>query len=239
MKQSASILTPKDKKYLRKVSRYLQSYGLKQGDIELLEIEDGYEIYEISDIRFDRVTNLSNNYSVEVPEGLIPILEKIVVAGQKRQNDINIPEYTDYGRVEIEIDCVSSEIRLLHYIVYTEAGNGGNLEFSTENDEIGMDIFNSIRENCTEVEPIMELRYNGSGDSGYLEDRFENGEPVTGPVEDWCERQLSRNFGGWEINEGSQGDFIFNMENNTAELNHTWNEQNSTTTTLFEEEFGK
>jgi len=239
MKQSTSILTPEDKKYLRKVSRYFQSYGLKQGNIELLEIEDGYEIYEISDIRFDRVTNLSNNYSVEVPEGLIPILEKIVVAGQKRQNDINIPEYTDYGRVEIEIDCVSSEIRLLHYIVYTEAGNGGNLEFSTENDEIGMDIFNSIRENCTEVEPIMELRYNGSGDSGYLEDRFENGEPVTGPVEDWCERQLSRNFGGWEINEGSQGDFIFNMENNTAELNHTWNEQNSTTTTLFEEEFGK
>ena len=239
MKQSISILTPEDKKYLRKVSRYLQSYGLKQGDIELLELEDGNEIYEISDIRFDRVTNLSNNYSVEVPEGLIPILEKIVVAGQKRQNDINIPEYTDYGRVEIEIDCVSSEIRLLHYILYTEAGSGGNLEFSTENDEIGMDIFNSIRENCTEVEPIMELRYNGSGDSGYLEDRFENGEPVTGPVEDWCERQLSRNFGGWEINEGSQGDFIFNMENNTAELNHTWNEQNSTTTTLFEEEFGK
>lgn len=239
MEQSISILTPEDKKYLRKVSRYLQSYGLQRGDIELLELEDGYEIYEISDIRFDRVTNFSNNYSVEVPEGLIPILEKIVVAGQKRQDDIDFPDYVNYGRVEIEIDCVSSEITLLHYITYTEAGNGGNLEFSAENDEIGMEVFNSIREYCTEVEPIMELRYNGSGDSGYLEDRFENGEPVPGPVENWCERELSRNFGGWGNNEGSEGNFIFNMGNNTAELNHTWNEQNSTTTTLFEGEFGK
>jgi len=239
MEQSISILTPEDKKYLRKVSRYLQSYGLQRGDIELLELEDGNEYYEISDIRFDRVTNFSNNYSVEVPEGLIPILEKIVVAGQKRQDDIDFPDYVDYGRIEIEIDCVSSEIRLIHYIAYTEAGNGGQLEFSAEDDGIGMEVFNSIREYCTEVEPIMEVRYNGSGDSGYLEDRFENGEPVPGPVEDWCERKLSRNFGGWGNNEGSQGDFIFNMENNTAELNHTWNEQNSKTTTLFEEEFGK
>jgi len=239
MEQSISILTPEDKKYLRKVSRYLQSYGLQRGDIELLELEDGYEIYEISDIRFDRVTNFSNNYSVEVPEGLIPILEKIVVAGQKRQDDIDFPDYVNYGRIEIEIDCVSSEITLLHYITYTESVTEGDLEFSTEDDEISMDVFNSIKENCTDVEPLMELRYNGSGDSGYLEDRFENGEPVPGPVENWCEIQLSRNFGGWENNEGSEGNFIFNMENNTAELNHTWNEQNSTTTTLFEGEFGK
>jgi hypothetical protein len=239
MKQSISILTPEDKKYLRKVSRYLQSYGLQRGDIDLLELEDGNEYYEISDIRFDRVTNLSNNYSVEVPEGLIPILQKIVVAGQKRQDDIDFPDYVNYGRIEIEIDCVSSEIRLFHYIVYTDAGGGGSIEYSAAEDEISMDVFNSIRENCTEVEPFMEVTYNGSGDSGYLEDRFENGEPVTGPVEDWCYRELSRNFGGWENNEGSQGNFIFNMENNTAELNHTWNEQNSITTTLFEGEFGK
>jgi hypothetical protein len=162
-----------------------------------------------------------------------------MVTGQKRQDDIDFPDYVNYGRIEIEIDCVSSEITLLHYITYIEAGNGRNLEFSAENDEIGMEVFNSIREYCTEVEPIMELKYNGSGDSGYLEDRFENGEPVPGPVENWCEIQLSRNFGSWGDNEGSEGNFIFNMENNTAELNHTWNEQNSTTTTLFEGEFGK
>ena len=214
MKQSASILTPEDKKYLRKVSRYLQSYGLKQGDIELLELEDGNEYYDISDIDFDGITHLSNNYSVELPEGLRPILEKIVAAGQKRQDNIDFPEYIDYGRIELEIDCTNNEIRLIHYIVYTETGDGNHLEFSVEDDEISMDVFNSIRENCTEVEPLMEVRYNGSGDSGYLEDRFENGEPLPGPVENWCERQLSRNFGGWENNEGSQEHYLKkNLEN--------------------------
>jgi hypothetical protein len=86
----------------------------------------------------------------------------------------------------------------------------------------------------------MELRYNGSEGGGYIEDRFENGVPVTGTVEDWCERALEDNFRGWENSEeGCQGFFLFNMRNNTAELHHTYNERNNITTTLFEEEFGK
>ena len=233
-----SILTPEDKKYLRKVSRYLQSYQLKQGDIEIIELEDGYDAYNVSDIDFSNITNFSNNYSVEVPEGLDPIINKIVVAGEKNQDKIDFPDNIDYGRIEIEIDIINSEIRLIHYMVYTEAADGSSVEY-TIGDGIGLDVFNSIREESTDVESIMELRYNGSGDSGYMEDRFENGTPVTGTVEDWCERALSYSFGGWENNEGSQGYFLFNMENNTAELHHTYNEQNNITTTLFEEEFGK
>ena len=238
MEQSMQILTEDEKKYLRKVSRYLQSYQLRQGDIEIVELEDGLEVYNVSDIDFNRVTNFSNNYSVEVPEGLVPIIKKIVAAGERNQDKIDFPNYIDYGRVEIEIDIIKSEIRLIHFIAYTEAGDTSSVEY-TIGDGIGLDVFNSIREESTDVEPIMELRYNGSGDSGYFEDRFENGTPVTGTVEDWCERALSNNFGGWENNEGAQGYFLFNIQNNTAELHHEYNEQNSITTTLFEEEYGK
>lgn len=238
MEQSMSILTPEDKKYLRRISRYLESYELRQGDIEIIELEDGYDAYNVSDIDFSRITNFSNNYSVEVPEGLDPIIRKIVVAGEKNQDKIDFPDYIDYGRIEVEIDIINSEIRLIHYMVYTEAADGSSVEY-TVGDGIGLDVFNSIREESTDVESIMELRYSGGGDSGYMEDRFENGTPVTGTVEDWCERALSYSFGGWENNEGSQGYFLFNMENNTAELHHTYNEQNNITTTLFEEEFGK
>lgn len=238
MKQSMSILTPEEKKYLRRISRYLESYELRQGNIEIVELEDGYVVYNVSDINFDEVTNFSNNYSAEVPEGLVPIIKKIVAAGEKNQDKIDFPDYIDYGRIEIEIDIINSEIRLIHYIVYTEAADGSIVEY-TIGDGIGLDVFNSIREESTDVEPFMELRYNGSGDSGYMEDRFENGVPVTGTIEDWCERALSYSFGGWENNEGSQGYFLFNMENNTAELHHTYNEQNNVTTTLFEEEYGK
>ena len=239
MEQNMSILTPEDKKYLRKVSRYLQSYDLSQGDIEIVELENGYEVYKTSEINFDRVTNFYNSYSVEVPEGLMPIIEKIVAAGERNQDKVNIPDYIDYGRIEIEIDSKNKEIRLIHYMVYTEASDGNSLEFTTEDNDIGIDVFNSIREESTDVDPIMELRYNGSDGSGYMEDRFENGVPVTGTVEDWCERALSDNFGDWENDAGSQGFFLFNMRNNTAELHHTYNEKNNTITTLFEEEFGK
>ena len=62
MKQNMSILTPEDKKYLRRVSRYLESYGMSQGDIEIIELEDGYQVYETSNISFDRITNFSNNF---------------------------------------------------------------------------------------------------------------------------------------------------------------------------------
>lgn len=235
-----SILTPEEKKYLRRISRYLESYELRQGNIEIVELEDGYEVYNVSDINFDGVTNFSNNYSAEVPEGLVPIIKKIVAAGEKNQDKIDFPDYIDYGRIEIEIDIINSEIRLIHYIVYTEAADESSVEY-TIGGGIGLDVFNSIREESTDVfvEPVMELRYNGSGDSGYMEDRFENGVPVTGTIEDWCGRALSYSFGGWENNEGSQGYFLFNMVNNTAELHHTYNEQNNATTTLFEEEYGK
>jgi hypothetical protein len=234
-----SILSPEDKKYLRKISRYLESYELSQGDIEIVELEYSYEVYKTSDINFDRVTNFYNNYSVEVPEGLIPIIKKILIAGERNQDKIDFPDYIDYGRIEIEIDSKNKEIRLIHYMVYTQASDGNSLEFTIEDNDIGIDVFNSIREESTDFESIMELRYNGSDGGGYMEDRFENGVPVTGTVEDWCERALSYNFGGWENDEGSQGFFLFNMRNNTAELHHTYNERKNITTTLFEEEFGK
>jgi len=239
MEQSMSILSPEDKKYLRKISRYLESYELSQGDIEIVELEYSYEVYKTSEINFDRVTNFYNNYSVEVPEGLIPIIKKILIAGERNQDKIDFPDYIDYGRIEIEIDSKNKEIRLIHYMVYTQASDGNSLEFTIEDNDIGIDVFNSIREESTDFESIMELRYNGSDGGGYMEDRFENGVPVTGTVEDWCERALSYNFGGWENDEGSQGFFLFNMRNNTAELHHTYNERKNITTTLFEEEFGK
>ncbi len=45
------------------------------------------------------------------------------------------------------------------------------------------------------------------------------------------------NYGGWEINEGSQGYFIFDLKNKTVELNHTMNVEESESKTLYEEKF--
>jgi len=83
----------------------------------------------------------------------------------------------------------------------------------------------------------LTLKYNGGGDSGYIESDFENGEPSPGAVEEWCYQQLSDNFGGWEINEGSQGEFQFDFNEKTVILQHTYNTMLDETNTIWEEEF--
>jgi hypothetical protein len=49
---------------------------------------------------------------------------------------------------------------------------------------------------------------------------------------------LEEHYGGWEINEGSDGSFIFNFNDSTIELNLTYNEEYNVSNTLYEESFG-
>ena len=56
-------------------------------------------------------------------------------------------------------------------------------------------------------------------------------------MEDWCYTQLENNFGGWEINEGSDGKFMFNFNDMIIVLEHTYNTEENATDTLFEESF--
>ena len=84
----------------------------------------------------------------------------------------------------------------------------------------------------------IRVDFNGGGDSGYLEGDFsETRDGVPTEIEDWCYNQLSDNFGGWEINEGSDGQFIFDFENRTIHLEHTFNTEENESETLYEENF--
>jgi hypothetical protein len=81
------------------------------------------------------------------------------------------------------------------------------------------------------------LKYNGGGDSGYIESNFESGQPVPPEIEEWCYQELEENFGGWEINEGSQGEFQFYFDKKYVILSHAYNIEESISNTLWEEEF--
>jgi hypothetical protein len=45
--------------------------------------------------------------------------------------------------------------------------------------------------------------------------------------------------GGWEINEGSQGTFYFDLEKREVTLEHQYNTEENSNFTLFEESFTK
>ena len=72
------LLTPEEKKYLDRISRYIQSMGEKEVSIDI-EANDYDSQTEISDIDWETVTQFDNNYrnSMDIPSGFIEILQKI------------------------------------------------------------------------------------------------------------------------------------------------------------------
>ena len=231
---SQNILTPEEKKYLGKVSRYLASLGMNYGEINFeMEPEEDEIAYNPKDFP----THFDNNYTAEIPDGLVPILKKIIdyVDDEGLHSELPDDGEIDYQRFEITIDSVKKEISLTHTYNFLTEGDSQGVEYDDmieEWEEKGVFNDTSIPE-----DNYLVLRYNGGGDSGYIESDFENGEPSPGEVEEWCYQQLEDNFGGWEINEGSQGEFQFDFNEKTVILSHTYNIEESKSNTLWEEKF--
>jgi hypothetical protein len=229
-----NILTPEEKKYLGKIARYLSSLGMRFGEINF-EMEPDDE--EISYDPNDFPTYFDNNYNAEIPDGLVPILKRIIDYFDDADLYSNLPDGSDidYQRFEITIDGVKREISLTHIYSFFSEGDSTGIEYDDmieEWEEKGVFDDVSIPE-----DGYLVLKYNGGGDSGYIESDFENGEPAPGAVEEWCYQQLSDNFGGWEINEGSQGEFQFDFNEKTVILSHTYNTMVDESNTIWEEEF--
>jgi len=231
---SQNILTPEEKKYLGKVSRFLRSMGMNLGEItfEMEPDEEG-----ISYNPKDFPTHFENNYTAEIPDGLVPILKKIIdyVDDDGLYSEVPYDGYIDYQRFEITIDSVKREISLTHMYSYQTEGGSQGVEYDDmieEWEEKGVFDDTEIPE-----DNYLVLKYNGGGDSGYIESNFESGQSVPTEVEEWCYQQLEENFGGWEINEGSQGEFQFDFNEKTVILSHAYNIEESRSNTLWEEEF--
>jgi hypothetical protein len=232
------ILTTEEKQYLRRVSNYLNSMGMSDGNIEVDMDSSAYFDFD-NDIDWEYITHFSNNYRAEIPEGLIPILKKI--ASALNENGINNDtEEINWERLEFDIDTEKKEISANHLFSYYGRGDSNSVEYDSESDIERFDRW--MDEELAEVSVpnngILTLRYNGSGDSGYIENSFEeNNDKVPAAIEDWCYTELERNFGGWEINEGSDGEFIFNLNDSIVTLNHTYNTEENSSDTLYEESF--
>jgi hypothetical protein len=239
---SFNLLTPEDKQYLRRVCRYLGSLGMRDGSIEM-DIDSGWN-FDFDEINWEDQTHFANNYSAEVPDGLIPIYKKI--ADYIQENNLyKSPQYDDinYERIDFDIDCQKSEISVNHWYTYYQRGDSNSVTWDAEDDK---EIFEEWeKEGVLEDldipnDGILTIKYNGSGDSGYIENSFEEiGDQVPSTIEDWCYNKLESNFGGWEINEGSDGEFIFNFHDMTIELNHTYNVEENETDTIYEESFAE
>jgi len=228
------VLTPEDKKYLGRVCRYLGSMGMERGEIQF-EIEDNY--FNKDRIDLTNLNSFNNNYSADIPEGLFPIIKRIINYSEKNWND-NV-ESIDYSYLNILIDCEEGSISSSQDYSYTEPNDSAESiweEDEVNNDENLVEAFIAL-DDVSNGQNSIEVSYEGSGDSGYIESVMSNSEQVPTVVEDWCYSVLENLHGGWEINEGSRGTFIFELSPRKVFLNHTYYIQEHMTDTLWEEKF--
>ena len=237
------LLTPEDKQYLRRVCNYLGSLGMDAGEIEF-EMDEYGDSLDYSNIHWNHITHFSNNYRADIPSGLIPILQKIAkYASDEQMYSSETPDVDSmsWQKFEISINCDNQDISFNHYWSWYDRGDGSGVEWSGEE---GQEILEEWEKDgvLDDLEIPQDgqliLRYNGSGDSGYIESSFEDGNSVPSTIEDWCYNQLESHFGGWEINEGSDGEFIFDFNKMSIDLNHTMNIEENSSDTLWEEGFG-
>jgi hypothetical protein len=229
------ILSAEDKKYLRFICKYLMSYGEKTGTLRIDDWNPGYsEIHGWGGHRFDE------NYYLEIPDRLIPIYQKI----SSGISDFD-PEYEsdDIGSTWISL-VIDAEAESIHaefcYSYYTRDEQG----MSWDESEIAEDeSLSKIMDELSKSDiKTMWVKFDGNGDSGSIEqaeDEDGNTMDVPADVEEWCYEQLESNYGGWEINEGSNGSFIFKIESKEVILDFAWNNENTECDTIYEEKFDK
>jgi hypothetical protein len=223
------ILNEKDKQNLRILSRYLRSQGMKYGLIEF-EVDYG------DNFDMENKNSFTNNWTAEIPNLVKDTLQKVV--DEFKDNMTELENYS-FNYFEINIDAVDQQLTVSQNFGYYERGDEEIIEWSLDNGEDIKEMFNSLDESDEEYDDILTLSYNGSGDSGYIESEFDEGGDVPSDVENFCYRKLENHFGGWEINEGSDGRFIFDRNNNTITLEHANNIERNESDEFYSVYFGK
>ena len=204
-------ITPEERKSILQYFIIIKSYGVK--------VAGAYYNFWQDDMDYDSGV-YAGNKKIQVPKPVEIVMERIL-------------DSIDYGEFPEEFHDEDQE----YYNI--------NIDFNTFDKTIevsGSFTVNSVEESFEEYEidgdeleifedflqrGVSEIicTYNGGGDSGYIDnDMSVDGEreEISAPIEDRCYRALE-NFGGWEINEGSQGNIVFNLEDKTITVNHEWN----------------
>jgi hypothetical protein len=232
------LLTPEEKQYLRRVTNYLGSMGMQDGNIEI-DIDNGWR-FDYNNVDWNYITHFTNNYNADIPSGLIPILQKIMKYCDDKELIKDLDDDINYQRLEFDIDIDSKKIRFIHWWSFYSRGDGSSMEFDSEEDVKRFERWmeNEFSDVEIPIGGILTVTYNGSGDSGYMESSFEeNNSAVPEGIEEWCYEELSNNFGGWENNEGSDGDFTFDFNTKIVTLKHTENIEENASHTYFEQSF--
>jgi hypothetical protein len=218
---------------MKKKFEYMMKYfkALKCGDLNIrLDVES------INEIQY-QVINCENRNINELPSTIQEIFEEICDLyfediyeyGPGGSN----ADHSEYYYVDIIIDT-KNETLIFNEVDFTEYSTESTNEYYefeeySEGDSM-YDTFTEVREFMEKAKVNkMVIKYNGSGDNGYIDQEVYTNKgkfPMEDFIRDLC-YELLETFGGWEINEGSQGEIIFKPD--SIEIDHEWNTEESYT----------
>ncbi len=209
-------LTEEQKKTLKLFSYYCGSYGAKTATLTVYLSEGGSVDWQ------DDYWYSDSGTRIEDYDKINDLIDYFF-------NDTTLMDYYDYdgtGTLEFEIDIKERKMTITGW--HREYSTDDSYkEWNDEDDDFGdlKDDFNRFFEQMGGESG--RLGFDGSGDSGQLHDNIElsSGQSMDIPsfIEEWCYDMLGHHFGGWEINEGSQGSFYFHSPKKSVTLDFEQN----------------
>lgn len=241
-------LTEEDKKILNKYNLFLRAVVGDEGIYGYAHISEDEGIYDFSGFcpdgyygynRRDEIDPNSEGYDI-----LYNIMDEYL--GNKSNeftNYLYCDNCTGYGMVNISYKPDESKFEIIleitvrgeesheHMYTFDELKNQTQNEWGQRYNELkklGDPTF--IEKMKNDYGNILELTYDGGGDSGQIND---DGETATSSVRINQDIEyigyeiIDIRYSGWENNEGGDGRIIFNFEDQTVNIYHNYYVENS------------
>lgn len=215
-------VTEEQAKTLKLFAYYAQSYGKKEVNTSIYT-ESCQEDWR------DHEWYGDGSSQVESYDAIDSIIDEII-----EEHDLFEKSVTDCdnrGQLHINIDCVERTLKIdASESRYDTNASGDVLELSDleEEHEDLVKIFNYMK---SEGYSIGVVTFAGGGDDGEIESRIEYDgkftEQIPRSVHSFFYKWLENHFDGWEMNEGSQGRFVFNADDDNLELEFEENTEES------------
>jgi hypothetical protein len=204
------------KKKFKMLMAYMKGFKKESITFEMQISGTHFEAIDIPNV------NMTSNFESYLESILEQYTDELYDEGPGSVNSSSDYFFVDGEIYPSENKIVFNEVR---FTTYGTEDTGYQLYIEDhEEGESNYEYFLKAREFLDEIKATSAtISYNGGGDSGYIEGTYESEKgsgDVPATIEDIC-YSLLEEYGGWEINEGSQGTIVFTKDE--IEVNHEWN----------------
>lgn len=214
-------LTSEQKKQLKILEYQIKSYG---GDSAHLQVY----VYDGGDLDFASDFKVKNApHYIELNDTLRDLFEEIF--NDEIESEFG---YESSGFVDFNVDAEDSTLEIVVNI-NTMVTNYSSEEYDFDQLISRNEAFKGFIEENKKY-GSGTVSYEGGGDSGYIEDYMVTSSDTVNLSEDITDTLygILNTFGGWEINEGSTGNFYFDFNKEIMIHEHGENYQDSESNTF-------